>query len=183
MDVVVEKNWACSSFSWCRLVTQWVRACGHPSREKGQKSSGEVPESRTAGLGTAHRSDTTPESHREHKKNQTDRKRWRKTISVHSMVSFQWQGFCLFFRWRPCHRGFRLHCRCRWSCGRSSCHCHSHLLCSVPIRVRLLPALLHSAKTPLLAPVNLKALISHIPARAERSHSIGDPFWGMWGKT
>lgn len=49
------EDWACSSFSWCKLVTQWVRACGHPSRKKGQKTSGEIPESRTAGLGTAYR--------------------------------------------------------------------------------------------------------------------------------
>lgn len=30
------EEWACSSFPCCKLVTQGVRACGHPSRKKGQ---------------------------------------------------------------------------------------------------------------------------------------------------
>lgn len=100
------------------------------------------------------------------------------------MVSFQWQGSCLFFSWRAWLRGFQQHsCHRRRSCGRCSCHCHSHLLRCVPVEVRLFPAWLHSAKTPLLTPVNLKTPICHIPARPERSHNIWDLFWGIWGKT
>lgn len=99
------------------------------------------------------------------------------------MVSFQWQGSCWFFSWWLWHRGFKPHnCHRRRSCGRCSCYCHPHLHYSVPVQVRLFPALLHSAKTPLLAPVNLKTLISHICARLERRHSIGDLFWWMWGE-